>query len=116
LGSTFPEKLLKDYNAQSYWLSASPGAFMKDSKFPKWLQLSVGYSADAKLKGDENFYTLDGFTYEAKREWALSLDIDWSKLPVKKPWLRKSLGVLNAVKLPFPSVYWRGGVCYVGMF
>ena len=110
------EKLLKDYNAQSYWLSFSPSFPRVGVDWPKWLQLSVGYSADAKLKGDENFYTVDGFTYEAKREWALSLDIDWTRLPIKKPWLRKSLGVLNAVKLPFPSVYWRDGVCYVGMF
>jgi len=115
LGSTFPEKLLKDYNAQSYWLSFSPNLGFNNILVPDWLQLSVGYSADAKLRGDDNVYTIDGFTYEAKREWALSLDIDWSKLPIKKPWLRKSLGVLNAIKLPFPSVYWRNGVCYVGM-
>lgn len=116
LGSTFPEQLLKDYNAQSYWLSFSPRIAVNDHFWPNWLQLSVGYSADAKLKGDENRYTINGFTYEAHREWALSLDVNWSKLPIKKPWLRKSLGVLNAVKLPFPAVYWRNGVCYVGMF
>ncbi len=115
LGSTFPEKLLKDYNAQSYWLSFSPTAIHDNLFWPRWLQLSVGYSADAKLRGDDNVYTINGFTYEANREWALSLDIDWSKLPIKKPWLRKGLGALNAVKLPFPSVYWRNGVCYVGM-
>lgn len=116
LGSNFPEKLLKDYNAQSYWLSASPGVFMQDSKFPKWLQFSVGYSADAKLKGAENIYTAsNGFTYHASREWGLSVDIDFSKLPIKQPWLRKGLSVLNAIKVPFPSVYWRNGVCYVGM-
>lgn len=116
LGATFPERLLKDYNAQSYWLSFSPRLIINQKPWPAWLQLSIGYSADAKLKGDEDYYTVNGFTYHAQREWALSLDIDWSKLPVRKPWLRKSLGVLNAVKLPFPSVYWRGGVCYVGMF
>ena len=115
LGSDLPEKLLKDYNAQSYWLSFSPRIAINQKNWPEWLQLSVGYSADAKLKGDANLYSIDGFTYRAQREWGLSLDIDWSKLPVKKPWLKKSLGVLNAVKVPFPAVYWRNGVCYVGM-
>ncbi len=115
LGSNFPEKLLKDYNAQSYWLSFHPNIGVNNFLLPKWVQLSVGYSADAKLKGDENSYTANNFTYTAHKEWALSLDVDWSKLPVKKPWLKKGLSVLNAVKLPFPAVYWRNGVCYVGM-
>ena len=116
LGSTFPEKLLKDYNAQSYWLSFPPKFFSTaHSHWTNGIQLSIGYSADAKLRGDDNIYTINNFTYIAKREWAISLDYDWSKLPIKKPWLKKGLGVLNAIKLPFPAVYWRNGVCYVGM-
>ena len=116
LGSNLQEKLLKDYNAQSYWLSASPGVFWKNSTFPKWLQFSIGYSIDSKLKGDQNIYTAsNGFTYHAHRELGLSLDIDFSRLPIKKPWLKKGLSVLNAVKVPFPAVYWRNGICYIGM-
>jgi len=56
LGSGFGERLLKDYNGQTYWLSASPGAFMKNGGFPKWLCFSVGYSVDEKLVGDQENY------------------------------------------------------------
>ena len=118
LGSNFPERLLKDYNAQSYWLCVAPGTFFKESKFPKWIQVGFGYSIDAKLNGDLNTYTdlNTGKTYFARQEYAISLDIDWSQLPIKRPWLRKVLKPLNAIKIPFPSVFWRNGVCYFGMF
>lgn len=118
LGSNFQERLLKDYNAQSYWLCVAPGTFFKESRFPKWIQVGFGYSAHAKLKGDSDTY-LDphsGTLYYAHPEYALSLDIDWTQLPVKKPWLKKVLKPLNSIKIPFPAVYWRNGVCYFGMF
>ena len=118
LGSNFPERLLKDYNAQSYWLCVAPGTFFKESRFPKWLQIGVGYSSNAKLHGDLNSYTdpVSQKTYFAQREFALSIDIDWSQLPIKKPWLRKLLKPLNSIKIPFPSVFWRGKTCYFGFF
>lgn len=118
LGSNFPERLLKDYNAQSYWLCVAPGTFFKESKFPKWIQIGFGYSIDAKLNGDSNTYTdlNTGKTYFAKQEYAISLDLDWSQLPIKRPWLKKLLKPLNAIKIPFPAVFWRNGTCYFGMF
>ena len=118
LGSNFGERLLKDYNAQSYWLCVSPGMFLKDSKFPKWLEFGVGYSANAKINGTENTFTdlNSGFVYHAHRELALSIDIDWSQLPIRKKWLKTALSTLNTIKIPFPAVFWRNGVCYVGMF
>jgi len=117
LGANLPERFLKDYNAQSYWLSTSPARYLPDNVyFPGWLQLSVGYSANQMLKGDSDHYTLNNFTYKAQSEFALSLDIDWTQLPIRRVWLKKLLQPLNAIKLPFPAVYWRNGVCYVGMF
>jgi hypothetical protein len=118
LGSNFSERLLKDYNAQSYWICIAPGTFFKESKFPKWIQVGFGYSIDAKLNGDLNTY-LDihtGKTYFAKQEYAISLDIDWAQLPIKRPWLKKLLKPLNTVKIPLPAVFWRNGICYFGMF
>ncbi len=111
LGSTFTESLLKDYNGQTYWLSFSPGTFFKDSKIPKWACFSIGYSAHAKLKGDQESYTdpLTGINYQSQREFLLSLDIDFSRLPIKRPWLRAIVKQLNYVKIPFPALRLRGG-------
>lgn len=114
LGSSFTESLLKDYNGQTYWISVSPFAFSKNEKLPKWLCLSFGYSADEKLVGDQTFFqTADGLkTFQAKREWLFSLDIDCSKIPVKKQWLKVLLSQLNYIKIPFPTMRISKGVVY----
>lgn len=112
LGETFSERLLKDYNGQTYWLSVSPGSFLKSSKFPEWLCFSLGYSVDAKLHGDKNVYSTiyDGssMTFTAQRQFLLSLDIDFSKIPVKKKWLRAILKQFNYLKIPFPTLILTG--------
>lgn len=110
LGSTFAERLLKDYNGQTYWLSFTPAQFIHNSKFPAWLCVSLGYSSHAKIVGDQNAYTdLSGKNYFAQREFLLSLDIDFSQLPVKKPWLKTVLRQLNYIKIPFPALLLRNG-------
>jgi hypothetical protein len=110
LGSSFAERLLKDYNGQTYWLSFNPAQFIHNSKFPAWLCLSFGYSAHAKIVGDQDFYTdIAGKNYIAQREFLLSLDIDFSRLPVKRPWLKTVLRQLNYVKIPFPALLLRNG-------
>ena len=111
LGSNFAESLLKDYNGQTYWLSFSPGTFTKGDRFPEWICFSVGYSADQKIVGDKEYY-LDpssGIEYHSKRELLFSMDIDFSRIPVKRPWLRVLLKQLNYLKVPFPSLLIRDG-------
>ena len=113
LGATFPERLLKDYNGQTYWLSFSPGNLFPGSGIPPWLCIAAGYSIDGKLKGLENeYWTTDGRYFEAKREFVLSLDIDVTKLNIKKQWLRTLLSPFNMIKVPFPALLWRGGTLY----
>lgn len=105
LGSNFSEQLLKDYNGQTYWLSFNPTLFLKSSSVPKWLCFSLGYSVDAKLVGDmETYTTPPGTTYSSRREFLFSLDIDFSRLPVKKIWLKKLLDQINYLKVPFPAL------------
>lgn len=111
LGSNFTESFLKDYNGQTYWLSFSPGTFMENGKFPKWACISIGYSINEKLVGSEEYY-LDpatGNEYFSSREIMLSLDIDFSKIPVKKPWLKTLLKQFNYLKVPFPAIGLRDG-------
>lgn len=110
LGSNFPEQLLKDYNGQTYWLSFTPTLFMKNSSIPKWLCLSIGYSVNAKIVGDQETYTApSGTTFLSKREFLLSLDIDFSRLPIKRPWLKKVVDQFNYLKVPFPALILSNG-------
>lgn len=116
LGRTFAERLIKDYNAQTYWLSGSPFEAWKDSKC-KWLQVSVGYGAAGMLGGTTNpSYNEDGDLLPIlprQRACYLSLDINWERIPTDKKGLKLLFAVLNHIKLPFPAVEWQGGVCRV---
>jgi len=110
LGSNFQERLLKDYNGQTYWLSINPSTFFKNSKLPKWACISIGYSADAKINGEENSYiSTAGLSYTAHREWLMSFDIDFSRIPAKRPWVKMVLKQFNALKIPFPALMLSDG-------
>lgn len=104
LGSSYAEQLLKDYNGQTYWLSFSPGT-IGQNKFPKWLCFSFGYSVDQKIVGSEETY----LNYHSRREFLLSMDVDFSKIYVKNHFLKTVLSQLNYLKIPFPALIIQGG-------
>ena len=109
LGSNFAERLFKDYNGQTYWLSVNPHSFLNtSSRFPKWLNIAFGYSIDERIFGSQNtaILTIDGNdrAFASRRQYIFSLDIDLQKIPVKKPWLKTLFHTLNHIKIPFPAV------------
>ncbi len=110
LGSTTAERLLKDYNGQTYWLSVNPSSFLKESTpFPQWLNFAFGYSVAGKVNGTENNYSVTGSngeitSFTAHRQYLLSLDVDLTRIPVKKPWIKTLFKALNHVKVPFPAI------------
>jgi len=108
LGSTYLEELLKDYNGQTYWLSFSPFGFSEKTSFLDWLCLSIGYGSDQQLVGNSSSYAYmengEIKTFHASRQWLFSLDIDLSRIPVKRDWLKKALKQLNVLKIPFPTL------------
>jgi uncharacterized protein YfiM (DUF2279 family) len=110
LGSDFPSRTLKDYNGQTYWLSFNPiSSFKTDSKIPKWINLSLGYSVNDQLIGDGGTYIIqqangDQLTFEPYRQWFLSFDIDFEKIPVKSKALKVLFRTINIVKVPFPAL------------
>ena len=93
-GKSGAEKILKDYNGQTYWLSANLRSFFPGSKIPRWLNLSVGYGAELMLGGEENKWIdeqgneIDRTDIERYRKFFLSVDVDLTKIPVKKKWLK----------------------------
>jgi hypothetical protein len=114
-GTSLPEKILKDYNGQTYWLSLNLKSFLHDSRLPAWLNISVGYGAQGLLGGFENKWTnADGTTitrYDIKRrrQFYLSPDIDLTKIKTKKKAVRTLLNVLNVVKFPAPTLEFSRG-------
>ncbi|THU30395.1 DUF2279 domain-containing protein [Niastella caeni] len=109
-GKSLPERLLKDYNSQTYWLSANVHAFFPNSKWPAWLNMAVGYNSNGMLGGFENRWTdKQGNTFyrydiPRERHFLLSPDIDLTRIKTNKKWLRTLLSVANMVKVPAPAV------------
>lgn len=110
LGSSFNEQLLKDYNGQTYWLSVNPSSFIKkENKFPKWLNVCVGYAGYGMLGGHENKILAqdpDGTVWKVERErrYYLSLDIDLSRLPIKNRVLKGICSWVQLLKIPAPAL------------
>lgn len=109
LGSNLPERMLKDYNAQTYWLSANISSFAPDSKWPNWLNLAIGYGVDGMVGGHDNIFDKDGVTYDysslkRSRQFYLSPDIDLTKIRTNKKFLRTLLIMANSLKVPLPTL------------
>jgi hypothetical protein len=113
LGDNFVQRYLKDYNGQTYWFSFAPVQFSSNIPLPKWFCLSVGYGIDGKLYGTDNKSVFDGITYNANRRFLFSFDIDLTQLNIKNKTLKTLIKPFNAIKIPFPTIYWQNNVCYV---
>jgi uncharacterized protein YfiM (DUF2279 family) len=104
LGDGFLEEVLKDYNGQTYWLSANVNSFFIDSKIPKWINVAFGYGAEGMLTGKtENVNNLF-ITQNRKRQFYLSLDVDLSRIQTNSRVLRTVFDVLNVIKVPAPTI------------
>ena len=104
LGEGFLEEVLKDYNGQTYWLSANLHSFFKESKIPKWLNVAFGYGVDGLLTGKEEVI-IDPFLGQTRtRQWYFSLDLDLTKIQTNSHFLRTLFDVFNLIKVPFPTV------------
>ena len=109
-GTTFWERTLKNYNGQTYWLSVNPYSFNKNSRFPKWLNIAVGYGAQGMVGGRDNTWTdSHGIDHDYNqlrrvRQFYLSPNIDFTRIPTRKKGIRVLFQVLNMVKFPAPTL------------
>lgn len=102
LGNGLAEELLKDYNGQTYWLSANMNSFLNTDYLPDWLNLAFGYGAEGMLTGEPND---PQFPNQSRtRQYYLSLDMDLSKIKTKSHLLKTIFDVLNVIKVPFPTL------------
>lgn len=105
LGDNFLQEALKDYNGQSYWLSANVQSFFKDTKIPKWLNIALGYGADGMLTGNNEPIDMDLFPDQNRiRQYYLSLDIDLTRIQTKSRFLSSVFEVINFIKIPAPTL------------
>ncbi|MDQ3050341.1 MAG: YfiM family protein [Bacteroidota bacterium] len=107
LGNNFPETLFKDYNGQTYWLSANIKSFLKeDAKFPSWLNIAVGYGAEGMTgaRDNTNLGITDSNKFQRYRQFYLSPDIDLTKIKTSNGTLKTIFGVFGFLKIPLPAL------------
>ena len=110
-GSSWTERMLKDYNGQTYWLSANLRSFLPTSNLPAWLNIAVGYGAEGMFGGFENKWTdgdpgfpVDRTDIKRYRQWYLAPDINFSKIKTNSKAVRVLFAALDAFKFPTPSL------------
>ncbi|NVK53737.1 MAG: DUF2279 domain-containing protein [Flavobacteriaceae bacterium] len=101
-GKTYIEQALKDYNGQTYWLSANIWSFTKKSSFPKWLNIAVGYGAEGMLYGENS--PNNQFTQDPYRQFYFSLDVDLTKIKTNSKFLKTLFSTINFIKIPAPAL------------
>lgn len=108
LGENELQGVLKDYNGQTYWASFNLNAIDKRVK-PKWLNLALGYGAEGMVSAEGSYLDAELGQIDPRREYYLSLDIDFEKIPSNKKWVRTVLAALNYFKFPFPALEFTEG-------
>ena len=109
LGKSTGQQMLKDYNGQQYWLSVNLASVLPvGERFPRWLNLDVGYSGSGMIGGHENPVVFDADGKEVKftryRQFFISPDADLSRVSTFSPSLQRFIGTVQFFKIPAPSL------------
>jgi hypothetical protein len=103
LGGNLPQQALKDYNGQTYWLAFDIKPWLRmESRFPAWLNLSLGYGAGQMVYARDAINQQQG--YDAYRQYFLSLDVNFTRIPTRSRLLKSLFFLLNTVHMPAPAL------------
>lgn len=111
LGSTWLEQVFKDYNGQTYWLSADIDKFVK---FPKWLNLAVGYGGEDMLYANEEDNLNNGLN--PYRQFYVGIDFDLTAIKSRSKFVNTLIYFVNMVKLPAPTLEFSQGKVKAHLF
>ena len=113
-GNHFFEQSLKDYNAQTIWITSNPNQWIKTSIWPGWLGVAVGYSADNMYGGFNNswehkgeYVNVNQELYPRYRQYILAFDYDLTHLKVKGKFMKTLFKLLDIFKWPSPAIELR---------
>lgn len=99
LGNGRVSEVFKDYNGQTYWLSFNMEKFIR---FPKWLNVAVGYGAEGMVFARDSQNIEAGYT--PLSQYYLGIDFDLSHIKTHSKALNTLLFVISIVKLPAPAL------------
>ena len=106
LGANFPQRLIKDYNGQSYWLSFNINSFLnKGNNFPGWMNADIGYGADGMTGAVINPKEVNGKTipsFERNRKIFFGIDGAFTK-----PGTTPFPSWINIFRIPTPLLEFK---------
>lgn len=110
LGKKWAERLMKDYNGQTYWLSVNLRSFMKaESNFPVWFNVAAGIGADGMIGALKNPAEINGKeipSFKRTRQFYLAPDADLHRIRSEQA-LNAPLFLLQYFKTPAPAIEWK---------
>jgi hypothetical protein len=108
LGSNTLERVVKDYNGHTYWVSGNIYSFLKkDSRFPKWLNVAAGYGGEGMTGASSNPTEIDGVPlpyFDRYRKYYIAPDIDLSRIDTGSQTVNMLLKFLGIFKFPLPTL------------
>jgi hypothetical protein len=108
LGKGFGQRVLKDYNGQSYWLSANIWSFLAAGNgFPKWLNVAVGFGAEGMVSGSKDYVSDPAHPipfFERSRKFFFSADVDFRRIPSTNQAALITFKAINFLKVPAPAI------------
>ncbi|MEA3505495.1 MAG: DUF2279 domain-containing protein [Bacteroidota bacterium] len=107
LGNNAQERLLKDYNGQTFWLSANIKSFFPTSRLPKWFNIAIGYGGTGMTGATQN--TLEHNNnpipyFNREPSFYLAPDIDFSKVKTNSKFLKFLFEGFGFLKTPSPTL------------
>lgn len=111
-GSNYSQAFMKDYNGQTFWISANINDFNKNNLLPKWLNVAIGYGGENIYGGDNNTWDdgtetgnrIDRTDIPRYRQYYLSLDVDLRYLRTNNKVWNTFVEWFNVLKVPFPAI------------
>ncbi len=110
LGNNQFEGLSADYNGHTYWFSGNFNRLTRTEFLPDWVNIAVGYSAGGMFGEFENITEYKGVPIpetERYRQFFLSLDVDWTRIPTNSTFMEVLYRGLNILKVPFPAIQYN---------
>ena len=107
LGNSTLNRILKDYNGHTYWLSLPVNKIVHNKSIPDWLNISLGYGANGMYGEFENISEYNGVTIpetERYRQYLFSIDVDWTRIKTRSRTIKSVLTAMTFIKLPFPAI------------
>lgn len=117
LGESVPDRILKDYNGLTLWLSCNADLLLGEGRVPPWLNLAIGYGAEGLVEARPGSGAEAAAGARPYRQFYLSPDIDLTRIPTRSKALRTLLFLANSIKIPAPAIeysdgLWRGHWLY----